>query len=314
MTDSAIDTTSSGGRFTESAMRRRANSIASELGISENLILLQLSNNAIFAAPAAGAVIRITRSRTLGARAAKAAALGSWFADADAPTIRLSALAPHQPLDADGLAATVWAYLPPVTPKPDVTDLGLTLRAFHTLGTPPLDLPTWDPIGDTRTRIADAEALADDDREFLLDWCDHLEPQIVKLNREQPPSLVHGDAHVGNLLRENDSRVVLCDFDATCLGPWQFDLVAVPVGEARFGRPGAQAQLASAYGYDVTSDPAWPILRQARELKMVAGALPRMATSTAIRQEFKIRIESIKSADDAQRWTPFAELETPGKK
>jgi phosphotransferase family enzyme len=309
MTDRIADTTS-GGRFTEAAMRRTAEKIASDLGITGDLLLLQLSNNAIFAVPEAGIAIRITRSRSLGPRASKAAALGRWFADVDAPTIRLSNLAPVQPLEADGLAATIWGYLPPLAPKPDATDLGLALRTFHRLGTPPFDLPTWDPVGDTRTRIADAEALDDAHRKFLLDWCDRLEPKIAQLNTEQPPALVHGDAHVGNLLRENANRVVLCDFDATCVGPWQFDLVAVPVGEARFGRPGVHTQLSAAYGYDVTADPAWLVLRQARELKMVAGSLPRMATSSALQQEFKTRLESIKTGDDTARWTPYAALET----
>ncbi|MEU4244246.1 aminoglycoside phosphotransferase family protein [Actinoplanes sp. NPDC026619] len=290
-------------------MRRTAEKIASDLGLSGDLVLLQLSNNAIFAVPDAGAVIRITRSRALGPRAAKAAALGSWFADVDAPTIRLSSLAPVQPLEVDGLAATIWVYLSPLAPTPDVTDLGRALRTFHNLGAPPFDLPAWDPVGDTRTRIADAEALDTSDQQFLLDWCDRLEPQIVQLNREQPPVLVHGDAHVGNLLRANDHQVALCDFDGSCLGPWQFDLVAVPVGEERFGRPGVHAELAAAYGYDVTTDPAWPVLRQARELKMVAGALPRMASSAAIRQEFKTRLESIWHDDGTARWTPFAALE-----
>jgi hypothetical protein len=309
MTESIADAANAGGRFTEAAMRRTAEKIASDVGLAGNLVLLQLSNNAVFAAPDAGAVIRITRSRALGLRAAKAAALGHWFADVGAPTIRLSPLAPVQPFEVDGLTATVWVYLPPLAPKPGVTDLGLALRTFHQLGTPPFDLPAWDPAGDTRTRIADAEALDDADRHFLLDWCDRLEPQIIQLNEDQPPALVHGDAHVGNLIRENDHQVALCDFDATCVGPWQFDLVAVPIGEERFGRPGVHARLAAAYGYDVTADPAWPVLRQARELKMVAGALPRMAASSAIQQEFKVRLESIKRSDQTARWTPFAELE-----
>lgn len=314
MSEDAVNGVANGSRFGEAAMRRTAEQIASDLGLNGELTLLQLSNNAIYAVRDAGLVIRITRSRALGHRAAKAAALGRWFAEVDAPTIRLADLAKEQPLHADGLAATVWIYLPPTAPKPKVTDLGRALRTFHQLATPPFDLPAWDPVGDTRTRIADAEALDEDDRQFLLDWCDRLRPQIDELNQGQAPTLVHGDAHVGNLLRASGQRVVLCDFDSTCVGPWQFDLVAVPVGEARFGRPGVHAQLAAAYGYDVTADAAWPVLRRARELKMVAGALPRMATSPAIQREFKIRLESIKHDDPAARWTPFADLESgPGR-
>lgn len=301
--------TTTEGRFSETAMRRAAEKLADALHLDGELRLLQLSNNAIYAVPDAGAVIRLTRSRTLGPRAAKAAALGAWFADMDAPTIRLAGIDRPQPFDVDGLAATVWEYIPPTPPKPDVTDLGHALRAFHDLGTPPFELPVWDPVGDTRTRVADAEALADDDRDYLLNWCDRLEPQTTALNQTQTPALVHGDAHVGNLLRADPQHVVLCDFDATSQGPWQFDLVAVPVGEARFGRPGVHDQLARAYGYDVTTDPHWPVLRQARELKMVAGALPRMGTSAAIQHEFKVRLDSIKRDDPTTKWTPYAELE-----
>jgi aminoglycoside phosphotransferase (APT) family kinase protein len=52
------------------------------------------------------------------------------------------------------------------------------------------------------------------------------------------------DAHVGNLLCGPDGDVLLCDFDATCLGPRQVDLFAV--GEIRFRRSGAPAALVAA--------------------------------------------------------------------
>jgi hypothetical protein len=295
------------GRFTEDALRRTAGQIAARLGARGDLILLRLTNNAVFAAPQAGIVIRITRSYRLRARAAKVAALGRWFGEIDAPTIRL-ATDLEQPLKVDGLRATVWSYLPPRPPSPDVTDLGQVLRAFHQLGAPPLPLPTWDPVGDARTRLADAEALAEVDRQFLLDWCERLEDQLAELAQQQPPGLVHGDAHAGNLLRRADDQIVFCDFDATCLGPWQVDLVAVPVGETRFGRPGAHARLAAAYGYDVTTDSAWPLLREARELKMVVAAVPLLASGPGVAQEFTTRLRSIQQHDDTARWTPFADL------
>jgi hypothetical protein len=68
------------------------------------------------------------------------------------------------------------------------TDLGHILRGFHHLGIPPFDLPSfdlpaWDPVGDTRARITDAEVLNDANREFLLDWCHRLEPQTAALNQ-----------------------------------------------------------------------------------------------------------------------------------
>jgi hypothetical protein len=82
----------------------------------------------------------------------------------------------------------------------------------------------------------------------------------------------------------------------------------VAVGEARFGRAGAHEQLAAAYGYDVTTDPAWPLLREARELKMVAAAVPPMASTPGIATEFDTRLQSIRRGDHSACRTPFADL------
>lgn len=269
--------------------------------------LLRLTNNAVYALPVEDIVIRITRSHGLQARVDKVVALARWLQEVDGPSNRLAG-GIQQPVHAGGLLATVWEYLPFHDPEPTVTDLGRALRAFHGLGEPPFPLPTWDPVGDARSRLADADNLADADHEFLQDWCERLGPRIADLNHHADRALVHGDAHAGNLLRDRTGEVVLCDFDPTCRGPWQVDLVAVAVGEKRFGRAGAHKQLASAYGYDVTSDPDWPLLREARELKMVAAAVPLLASTPGIATEFDTRLRSIRRADHSACWTPFADL------
>lgn len=301
-------TSSATGRFTREAMTDVMQRIAAEIDAdAADAELLRLTNNAVFALPSAGLVIRVTRSLGLHERVRKVARLATWFDQVDAPTIR-PATDLDQPIEIDGFLATVWQHVPPREPEPTVIDLGRTLREFHRLNPPPFDLPRWDPIADARDRIADAEELAEDDRAFLLDWCDRLAPQIVRLNDQHPPALVHGDAHAGNLLRTPADRIVLCDFDPTCLGPWQVDLVAVPVGERRFGRAGAHAELADAYGYDVTSDSNWPVLCEARELKMVVAAVPLLASGPGVAAEFRRRLRSVQEGDETAGWTPFADL------
>jgi aminoglycoside phosphotransferase (APT) family kinase protein len=299
---------SASGRFTEPAMHAAICHIADQLGISsDNARLLRLTNNAVYALPDAEIVIRITRSNRLQDRVHKVVDLARWFEEIDAPTIRL-APSIDQPLQTGHLRATVWRYIPPAMPEPMLADLGSVLREFHSLGLPPFPLPRWDPVADVRRRMADAEALRHEDREFIQDWCDRLEPRITDLNARTEPRLVHADAHVGNVLRTRDGRVVLCDFDATCVGPWQVDLVAVPVGEARFGREGAHRALASSYGYDVTTDHDWPLLREARELKMVAAAIPLLTSGPGVAEEFAVRLGSIKRRETSASWTPFASL------
>lgn len=300
--------TTSAGRFTEAAMTALMRRVAARIGVvADGARLLRLTNNAVFALPTAGVVIRITRSHGLQDRVHKVVRLASYFESVDAPTIRMAA-GVEQPVEVDGLLATVWRYLPPTPAEPTVADLGAVLRRFHDLDAATVTVPAWDPVGDARMRLGDAEALRDGDRELLVEWCDRLAPRVAELNARAERRLVHGDAHVGNLLREPGGRPVLCDFDATCVGPWQVDLVAVAVGEARFGRAGAHRALAAAYGYDVTTDADWPLLREARELKMVAAAVPLLASAPGVADEFAVRLGSIVRDDPDIRWTPFADV------
>ncbi|MEU6073309.1 aminoglycoside phosphotransferase family protein [Micromonospora sp. NPDC047074] len=281
---------------------------ATGLGVpSDDAQLLQLTNNAVFALPRSGIVIRIARSHRLRDRVTKVVQLARWFAEIDAPTIRL-APGVEQPVEVGDLVASIWTYVPPRSPAPAVEDLGSVLREFHALGLPPFPMPVWDPIHDARRRLADAEGINRNDRDFLLEWCDRLDPPITALNERTDPMLIHADAHAGNLLRYSSRRVVMCDFDATSAGPWQVDLAAVAVGEARFGGTRAHRRLAKAYGFDVTSDPEWPILRDVRELKMIVAAVPLLASSPSHVAEFANRIESVRSGDHVAGWTPFADL------
>lgn len=289
-------------------MTRAMTGVASKLSLpSGDARLLRLTNNAVFALPEAGVVVRITRSHQLQSRVSKVVRLARWFEAIDAPTIRLAQVG-DQPVEIDGLLATIWTLISQHDPALSPDDLGTALRSFHGLGLPPFELPLWDPISDARSRLKDAEGLTRTDEQFLKTWCDRLEPQIEEVRGRVGLHLIHGDAHVGNLLRDRDGRALFCDFDATSQGPWQVDLVAVAVGEARFGRAGAHNALAASYGYDVTSDPDWPLLREARELKMVTAAVPLLASGKLVAAEFRTRLLSVMDGDTSARWTPFADL------
>lgn len=296
------------GRFTEPAMRETLDRIAQRLHVdATDAKLLRLTNNAVFALPSAGLVIRITRTHRLHGRVHKVARLGTWFPTVEAPTIRLAETV-EQPIADGPLLATIWKYVRPNSPPPDATDLGNALRVFHHLDLPPFELPRWDPIGDARTRISDAEALDEEDRAYLLAWCDRLQPRLDDFVASAKPGLLHGDAHEGNLLRDDDGRILLCDFDATCIGPFQVDLVPPPANEARFGPTGGHRKVATAYGYDVTTDPAWHLLREARDLKMIAGGVPLLASAPGMADEFRLRLDSVRNGDANVRWTAFGDL------
>ncbi|MET8527983.1 aminoglycoside phosphotransferase family protein [Micromonospora sp. NPDC005172] len=296
------------GRLSEEAMTAAMRDIAATLRVSaDDAQLLQLTNNAVFALPRSGIVIRIARTHQLRDRVAKVVHLARWFADIDAPTVRLAREA-EQPIEVGDLVASVWQYVTPHPPELTAEDLGTVLRKFHALGVPSFPLQEWDPVGDARRRLADADGLSKSDRDFLADWCDRLEPEVAALNEHGLQTLIHGDAHVGNLLRTSSGRTLLCDFDATCVGPWQVDLAAVAVGEARFRGAGGHRSLVTTYGFNVTLDPSWSVLREARELKMIAAAAPILAMSPGVAAEFANRLESIRRNNETAHWTPFADI------
>lgn len=296
------------GRFSAETMTAAMRDIAADLSVSaHDAQLLRLTNNAVFALPDAGLVIRIARTHQLRDRVTKVVRLAHWFAEIDAPTIRL-ARGVEQPIEVGELVASVWQFVPSHPPALTMEDLGMVVREFHALGVPPFPLSLWDPVGDARRRLAEADGLSRSDRDFLADWCDQLEPEVAILVDRGTRTLIHGDAHAGNLLREASGRPIMCDFDATCAGPWQVDLAAVAVGEARFGGTGQHGSLVTAYGIDVTTDPSWRILRDARELKMIVAAVPLLTTSPSVAGEFTNRLRSVRHNDPTAQWRPFADL------
>ncbi|NUS72129.1 MAG: aminoglycoside phosphotransferase family protein [Corynebacteriales bacterium] len=272
---------------------------------ADDFLMLNLTNNAVFALPQAGLVVRIPRSFGLDERVLKVFEIAQWFEQIDAPTIRL---ARHEMIETHGLHVTLWTYLPHTDGRPTTSHLGEVLREIHALPLPPFRLPEWNPVADARARIVDAEGLSKGDHAFLLDWCEELEPAIVELRSHGNHGLIHGDAHAGNLLFDCHGRTVMCDFDAVCAGPRGVDLASVAVGDTRFRNTDKYESLKRAYGKDVKLLDEWPTLRQARELKMIVAVVPYLNSGNGVQAEFNLRLDSIRQNKLDVPWTPFAQL------
>ncbi|MFJ4526143.1 phosphotransferase family protein [Streptomyces sp. NPDC088810] len=80
---------------------------------------------------------------------------------------------------------------------------------------------------------------------------DSLSDELLRPHFALPRAVIHGDAHVGSMLRAPEGHAVLCDLDFMCLGPPEWDLMPEFVGYLRYGRPWADYQrLSDAYGFD----------------------------------------------------------------
>lgn len=266
--------------------------------------LIKMTNNAVFHLPREGVVVRVAMTSTLFHRVEKVIVVARWLAATDVPAIELDRRF-EQPLRAAGTLATVWRYVRPSEPPPDVRGLAHVIRRWHDLGASPRRLPAWNPIGDARRRLSDADGLDDADRDYLLARYDALEADLTDLDPALPSGAIHGDAHTGNLIRTTTGGVVIGDFDNTCIGPREWDLVPVAYGAIRFGTPDWQRTFAEVYGHDVTRSPSWPVLRTVRELQMVTSVVPILTSNPRVADQFRRRLASIRVGDDHARWQRY---------
>jgi aminoglycoside phosphotransferase (APT) family kinase protein len=299
------------GRFTATATRRALHEMCVRAGLDDTgATIVKRTVNAVYRLPRAGAIVRICGSAAMIHRVGKVIRVARWLAEHHAPAVRLMPAVPT-PISAAGFVATIWVDVtpaggPPGGPPPTTTDLAAALRVLHTMSPPETPLPPWDPLDDVRRRLMDAEGLVASDRRFLERLTDRVAADLHTVRYELPPAVIHGDAHLGNLIRATDGPVLMCDFDATCLGPAEWDLIPVAVGRLRFGHaPGAHLGLARAYGFDVTTWDGFAVLRAVRELKLVTSVVPVLASSATVAAQFRVRLDSLRTGDTDGRWSPY---------
>lgn len=141
----------------------------------------------------------------------------------------------------------------PSGPRPGGADLARLLRAVHAVPTPWRVLPDWDPLTDFDNRMRHTTTMARADRDFLLRRSAELAIAVAELHFALPTAVVHGDAHLSNVIPGPEGPV-LCDFDSCAIGPPEWDLTPVAVADVRFSRPPAhQRDFIETYGFDVRS-------------------------------------------------------------
>ncbi|WP_236076090.1 phosphotransferase enzyme family protein [Streptomyces coffeae] len=261
--------------------------------------LLRLGENALFALPDVGVVVRVARSTEMADRVAKELAVARWLAGHRFPSVHPTDAS--QPVEADGRLVTFWEYVPDSSTPDSVTVLAALLRDLHALPNPDFPLPVLDPFPIMRRRLDVVSGIRREDVRFLTEACDNAEGEFRDLVASSPQQLVHGDAHRGNVLLDG-GRALLIDYEATAKGPLAWDLVPTAIAVDRFGlAPAEYADFVRTYGIDVTKWHGYPVLRITRELGMTTW-LMQMAQSGPAADEFALRMESLRKGDHERRW------------
>lgn len=287
--------------LTEDNARRAMLAACNSAGLPQfpDADLLRLGENALFALPEVGVVVRVARSTEMADKVAKELAVARWLAGHRFPSVHPTG-AP-QPIEADGRLVTFWEYVPDSSPPASFTVLAALLRDLHALPDPGFPLPVLDPFPIMGRRLEVVSGIRREDVRFLAEACDNAEDDFRALVASSPRHLVHGDAHRGNVLCDGD-RALLIDYEAVAIGPRAWDLVPTAMAVDRFGLPPDDyAEFVRTYGTDVTEWHGYPVLRTTRELGMTTW-LMQNAQSGPAADEFAVRMESLRKGDLERRW------------
>lgn len=292
------------GRYGEHKLWEALAEVCAAAGLeSRGARLIRLVNNAIFQLADQPVIVRLVLSPSMAYRADNAVRAATILAEHNVPAVRLlPGLA--QPVRAGDHVATFWHVAQEIRPA-DGNDLALLLKRLHSVSVPLEQLLPWDPMADAHRRLVDAEEISHADRRFFEQWIERLTVQLSTMETFLPPGLIHGDAHINNVIVTPDGPL-LCDLDQVCFGPREWDLAIAAVGKIRFGdSAGDYQKLVAGYGVDVTQWPGFSILRQARELKLTTGGLSVVRTKPEVRPELHKRMRSIRLGDTTARWAKY---------
>lgn len=264
-------------------------------------------------------VVRLARGEAALRRAATAVAGTALLHQHHVPSIELDSFI-SQPIAVEDWVATVWRYQPHPPGRPEPVELAAPLTALHAIIECPTVLPRWSPIANARQRLARTLNLPAEDLAATRKWSalqvrmpldeliNHLQTRADDLERKVPaarwdlvPGVIHGDAHVGNLLAGR-----LCDFDSLSIGPREWDLVPLAHSVTRFRDTLAPyEQFVAAYNYDLRTAQAWPLLRDIRELQLATSVLDNLAGRPEVADTLAHRLRTYLDGDTAAAWARY---------
>jgi aminoglycoside phosphotransferase (APT) family kinase protein len=295
-----------GSSFTPESTKATLLEACTQAGLDpSNAQLIRLGENAVYRL-ASPVIARIGRTVAYTDDAQKEVAVARWLATEDFPAVR--ALPIDQPLSVDGRVVTFWESISDVEDYGSPVEVGTLLARLHTMKAPAeLRIPRLEPFARAERRIIGNDWFSSEDAPFLRDRLVQLREDYAALTFELPQGVIHGDASVGNVIRDRTGRPVLIDLDGFAMGPREWDLILTAIYYERFGWHTTQEydSYTRAYGFEVMHWPGYPVLRDVREFLMVTWLSQKAGHDERAAAEVHKRIRALRTGASRCDWEPY---------
>jgi Ser/Thr protein kinase RdoA (MazF antagonist) len=274
-----------------------------------DLRLVRFGTNAVFEVEGTSVALRLRRPGTAPEEIQRQIDLANWLAERAYPVNRPIAELSLQ--DLDGAVASFWEWIDEDRERQvHLPDLARLLRTLHGLldeYPAAADFPRWDPFDEIeqRLRALELEAGGWPDQaqlDLFRDWSLRNRDELGAVDWALPGGLIHGDAHVGNVLTAGNGTDVIIDLDAVAQGCREWDLVPTAVSQLRFrATPDSLESFTAAYGFDLLQWSGWPAMKRTRELYMTSW-LMSVANNDRRREEANHRMRCLTESDEQVTW------------
>jgi aminoglycoside phosphotransferase (APT) family kinase protein len=268
--------------------------------------LLRIGSNAVYRLKAP-VIARVSRPGADAGHVRRTVAVARWLESVGYPAVRVVDVG--QPVVIAGQAVTFWeAVSDDGDQYASVAEVGDVLRRLHMLTAPAdLHLPELVPFANAPKRIEANTWLTPDDRAFLITMLVQMRAAYAELEFTLPPGVIHGDASIGNVLRDRDGRPVVIDLDGFAVGPREWDLALTAIYADSFGWHTREEyqDFARVYGYDIMTWPGYPVMRAVREFLMVTWVIQKAPESEQAAAEAAKRIAALRTGASRRDWQPY---------
>jgi aminoglycoside phosphotransferase len=268
--------------------------------------LLRVGSNTVYRLKAP-IIARISRPGADPGQVRQTVAVARWLKSVDYPAVRLVDV--DQPVMLDRHVVTFWDAVSDDSDQyASVAEVAQVLVQLHQLTAPDdLHLPELAPFANAAQRIETSTWLHPQDRAFLTATLTQMRALYAGLEFTLPPGVIHGDASIGNVLRDSDGHPVVIDLDGFAIGPREWDLAMTAIYYDSFGWHTREEyqDFVRVYGYDIMTWPGYPSMRAVREFLMVTWVIQKAPESDQAAAEATKRIAALRTGASRKDWQPY---------